>query len=403
MRNMNILYLTPRLPLPADTGAKIRTFNLLKAVARSHAVTLLSFYFEEASNSLEELKRLGIQVHLVKIKERINPFSLLSPAPASILKYAKNQMRQTIARLIFRQPFDIVHCDHLHIGQYRDSFNGIPCILDEHNVESVILQRCSEIEKNSFRQWLFKSQAKKMARFEANLAQKFSMCLTVSETDRQSLLKLTKGNVNAEVIPNGVDMAYFDLRAMSSGLKEEDSLVFTGSMNWLPNYDAVLYFCNEILPRIWKEYAQVKFYIVGKNPCAEIRRLAENDRRIVVTGLVEDVRPFIAAAGVFVAPIRIAGGTRLKILEAMAMEKAVVSTIIGAEGIKCTDSKDIFLADTAEDFALKVCLLLKEKGKAKIMGEAARRLVSVNYDWINIASRLNQLYQEIRYASAKPR
>lgn len=392
---MKILFVTPRLPLPADTGAKIRTFNLLKHIAKENRVSLLSFYFEENQKAVEGLKSMGIEVFLVKAKEDINPLSIFSRKPISIEKYNLKEMEVKIKELVNSGGFDLVHFDHLHIGQYRDCINGLPCVLDEHNVEAVILDRCAEIEKNSVKRFLFRSQAKKTAFFEAGLTRQFSKCLTVSEKDRQNLSKLSGVRENIEVVPNGVDTEYFRPRDEGRGTREVNSLVFTGSMDWLPNSDAVIYFCNEILPLIWDKKSNVRFYVVGKNPTKDVVNLGRQDNRVVVTGSVGDVRPYIAKAKVFVAPIRIGGGTRLKILEAMAMEKPVVSTTIGAEGIDCTKDINILLADNPQDFADKVISLADDSHKTHAIGQSGRRLVCEEYDWSIAAKKLNKVYRDI--------
>jgi sugar transferase (PEP-CTERM/EpsH1 system associated) len=397
---MRILFVTPRLPLPADTGAKIRTFNLLKNVAKDNKVALLSFYFEENQKAVEDLKALGIEAHLVKAAESIHPFSIFSQRPVSIEKYRSVEMENRLKGLTAKNNFDLLHFDHLHMGQYRDCANGLSCILDEHNVESVILERCADAQKNLFRKWLFKSQAKKMAGFEAGLSKRFSKCLTVSETDKKNLAELSGEVSNIEVIPNGVDTEYFKSHFKSQCYQvtrspKEDALAYTGSMDWLPNNDAVMYFYQEILPLIWLKNDKVKFYVVGKNPSNELLRLSKQDKRIVVTGSVDDVRPYIARAKVFVVPLRIGGGSRLKILEAMGMEKAVVSTTIGAEGIDYTEDINILLADNPQSFADKILSLLNHNGaKVKEIGVNARKLVCNQYDWGIITGKLNNIYRE---------
>lgn len=398
---MKILFVTPRLPLPADTGAKIRTFNLLKNAARNNQVSLLSFYQEENDKAVNELKGLGIETYLVRAKDKIKLSTIFGELPVSIEKYFSEEMKDKIKELITNENFDLVHFDHLHMGQYRGCINGLPCVLDEHNVESVLLQRCAAIEKSLIKKLLFKSQSKKMASFEGNLVSKFTKCLTVSDNDKERLLKMSGSKANVEVIPNGVDTEYFSKEIASvapSGLPrndEEDSLVFTGSMDWLPNSDAVIYFTKEILPLIWKENSKVKFYVVGKGASKEMLALTKSDDRIIVTGKVDDVRPYIARSKVFVVPIRIGGGTRLKILEAMAMSKTVISTTIGAEGIACTQNKDIILRDSAEDFSQAVLELLKNEPKQRSLGMAGRKLVCDNYDWKIISQKLENIYRQV--------
>lgn len=397
----NILFVTPRLPYPADTGAKIRTFNLLKAVSRENQVSLLSFCFEKNGKAEDEFKALRIDLYLVKAKESFKPQKIFGALPLSIEKYLSEEMKNELKRLLTITEFDLVHFDHLHMGQYRDCIDGLPCVLDEHNVESVILNRCAEIEKNPIKRTLFMFQAKKMASFEAGLVNNFSKCLVVSESDKQKLYELSGRKANIEVITNGVDIEYFSQTFRDSPLRgqsfssDEEALVFTGSMDWLPNSDAVLYFCKTILPLIWEKNDKVKFYIVGKNPTNDVKSLGIKDQRIIVTGQVPDVRPYMARAKIFVVPMRIGGGTRLKILEAMSMGKAVVSTSIGAEGIDCTDGINIMLKDSPGDFAESVLILLEDDHRKESLGKSGRELVCQNYDWRIIGERLSQIYREV--------
>ena len=234
-----------------------------------------------------------------------------------------------------------------------------------------------------------------MARFEGNIVSKFTKCLTVSEDDKKNLLKMSENKAEVEVISNGVDTEYFNLSTMTYELKEENSLVFTGSMDWLPNSDAVIYFVKEILPLIWKKNNQVKFYIVGKNPSKEVLSLGNKDNRIIITGVVDDVRPYIAKSKIFVVPLRVGGGTRLKILEAMAMGKAIVSTTIAAEGIKYTDGYNIIIQDYPLHIANSILALLEDEQKRKNLGQAGRELACNCYDWKIISQKLNNIYKTI--------
>jgi len=396
---MNILFITPRLPLPADTGAKIRTYNLLKNTAKNNRVVLLSLVFEDNQEAIKKLKELGVEVYSIKGNGAINLKCLFAKRPLSIQKYHSSDLKNLLKEIISNNKFDLIHFDHLHMGQYIDAVNGTPCVLDEHNVESIILKRCAQVEKNFIKKLLFNWQARKMAQFESRVVRKFSRCLVVSEKDKENLLKLAEGKVRVEVIPNGVDTDYFSLASWRvcelASCEEEDALVFTGSMDWLPNNDAVIYFCNEILPLIWQKNQAVKFYIVGKNPSEEIKRIAKKDSRIIVTGDVSDVRPYIARAKVFVVPMRIGGGTRLKILEAMAMERAVISTSLGAEGINYTQDKNIIIQDPPGLFAGAVLRLLINKEDREAIGVAARKLACEEYDWKIVSGKLNEIYSSI--------
>jgi glycosyltransferase involved in cell wall biosynthesis len=242
-----------------------------------------------------------------------------------------------------------------------------------------------------------------MKAFETQKTKEFKGVFACSLDDREILNGITSGAVPIDVIANGVDTEYFNsVIARSEATKqslfqEEDAMVFTGSMDWLPNDDAITYFCAKILPLIWQRQASVKFYVVGKNPSPVVKELAGRDPRVIVTGRVDDVRPYIQRSKVFIVPLRIGGGTRLKILEAMSMEKAVVSTTIGAEGIECTDGQNIFLGDAPQDFADKVLFLLNDHQKSQAAGLAARKFVCERYDWEIIGKRLKTIYEKVSH------
>ncbi len=404
---MKILFLAPRMPLPADTGGKIRTLNILRQVSKNASVHLVCFTFEpDDAQWAEQLRSQEIKVTLVKTKEdsvfkKINRV-LWDTQPYSMSKYYTPEMEAVVTELLKSESFNAVHIDHLHMAHYGRCLNGTPSVLDEHNVEYKILERCANVEKNLAKRFVFTNQADKMRLFEQKNLETVSCYLAVSEDDRKILDELVSNSKKGTVIPNGVDTEFFTTnnkqKTEITGHQACPSIVFTGSMDWLPNEDSVLYFSKEILPLIWEKNPQVNFYVVGKSPAPAISNLGLADKRIIVTGRVDDVRPLMDAAQVFVVPLRIGGGTRLKILEAMAMQKAVVSTTIGAEGIQYTDGQNILLADTPENFAQKVLQLLSDPSKRMAMGEAGRKLVCSLYDWNIVGKKLNSIYLEITRA-----
>ncbi len=374
---MNILFVVPRLPEPPDTGGKIRTYNLIKqARAYGHEVTVLPFSGQD------------------RISAKSVFLAIMLGLPLSVAKYRSREMAEAIVRIIRDKKIDIVHFDHVHMGQYLEFCPGVPAVIDEHNVECLILSRLAKNTGNLLKKCLYAFEAGKMKDLEKRLCSKASRVFFVSEEDKQNYGKFGARLDNAEIIPNGVDVEYFRKTEDGRRKTEEDALVFTGSMDWLPNSDAVEYFCREILPLIWAQKSDIKFYVVGKNPSQSIKKLGKGEPRIVVTGSVPDVRPYVDRAKIFVVPLRIGGGTRLKILEAMAMQKAVVSTTIGAEGIVCVDGQDIAIADSPQDFADKVIALLEDRNVVVKMEEAGRRLVCSRYAWEIIGKKLNSLYQK---------
>lgn len=394
---MNILFIAPRVPLPADTGGKIRTLNILKQLALESNLHLVCFSFDENDKDyLSDLKKLKIKVTLVPMLETTLfqkvYWLFFHGMPISLIKYHTSAMEHAVKKLVENESFDAIHVDHLHMAHYLNCFKGIPCMLDEHNVEYKILQRCAAVEKSLPKKIAYENQSKKMNRFESETAQKFSCVFTCSIDDRLLLNKITNGLVPIYVVPNGVDTDYFK---PDTNETMEDALVFTGSMDWLPNDDAITYFCDEILPLIWERNKEIKLYVVGKSPSQSVKELAAKDSRVVVTGRVDDVRPYIAKSKVFVVPLRVGGGTRLKILEAMAMGKAIVSTSIGAEGIAYSQDENILLADTPEEFANKTVNAIANSSKIQALGKSGRELVLESYDWRVVGRQLRHFYKKV--------
>ncbi|MDD5020326.1 MAG: glycosyltransferase [Candidatus Omnitrophica bacterium] len=397
---MNILFVAPRLPVPADTGAKIRTLNILKQiVAAGHKVAFLSFVFGPQKQGRAELEKLGCRVAVVPHEDCLGPGAviqaLMKRLPLSAAKYRVSAMAREIVRMIKEEKIDMVHFDHIHMGQYADVCPGKPTVVDEHNVECLILKRLYGRERNHLKKAIYHREYMLMAALERRICKKAFRVFVVSEEDKRNLQEAAGGGVRAEVIPNGVDVEYFRPPVDQAACRPEDSLVFTGSMDWLPNSDALEYFCRDVLPLIWQKKPDVAFYVVGKNPGPSILKLGQADKRIIVTGSVADVRPYVERAKVFVVPLRIGGGTRLKILEAMSMRKAIVSTTLGAEGIEIRDGQNIVLADTPQDFADKVCRLLDDESERSVLGESGRELVKERYDWRVVGRKLNEALMDL--------
>jgi sugar transferase (PEP-CTERM/EpsH1 system associated) len=405
---MNILFVAPRIPYPLDTGGKIRTFNILKQIRDAgHKVTLLSFVFKKGEEAQGPFREMGIMVVGVPGSDRLSLAvahrAFVRRLPVSVAKYRHPVMAGVLVRLIREQKIDVVHFDHIHMAQYLDLCPGVPTVIDEHNVEALILKRLRDNEKGYFKKLLYSREYEAMSRLERRLCLKAFRVLTVSDEDKAKLQGLCDGKAKIEVIPNGVDVEYFrspvpfgEACALTSHLSPEDSLVFTGSMDWVPNADAITWFCRDILPLIWQKRPEVKLYVVGKNPPLGLVDLGKKDARIIVTGSVPDVRPYVERSKVFVVPLRIGGGTRLKILEAMAMRKPVVSTGIGAEGIDAWTGQDIYIADSPHKFAEKTLELLGDDAACEKLGKNGERLVHAQYDWKIIGKKLARVYQELR-------
>lgn len=395
---MKILWITPRLPEPPDSGGKMVTFNTLKYLAlRGHRITLCPLVNEnlKEASKLEEFIDLKITpFSLEKSTGRFTAiFTIFSTYPYVISKYWSQKAWKFMAGILSNGSYHLVHCDHLHMAGYglraMKEFK-IPALLTSHNVEAVLWERVSQIGKNPVRKAYCKLQWLKMRSYEAQVIRGFSKCIMISPKDAEQMQKLNPA-IDPVIVPPGVDTDYFK----PLDVKEEPgSVIFVGTMDWLPNIDGVLWFYKRVWPRVKEGIPKAKLYIVGRRPAATIRRLAAN-RDVIVTGWLEDIRPHMARSQVFIVPLRAGSGIRIKILNALAMEKAVVSTPLGCEGIKARNGKDILLAEKPGNFAKKVVWLLQDESKRKELGKAGVKLVKKYYRWEEAAERIEKVYQQV--------
>jgi sugar transferase (PEP-CTERM/EpsH1 system associated) len=401
-RPLRILFLAPRLPWPLDTGGKIRTYYLLRALARRHEVTLLSFLDPEDSEreGPRELVRLGIPHELVPSPSRLHllfslGLGLAGPTPFTIRKYQVGALAARVAARARRGEVDLVHCDHLHMAPYGARAR-LPFVVDEHNVETVIWERfASDRSEPWWKRLVFREQALWLRRLEAELCRRASLVLTCSSVDREVLRTIAGGpRALAEglVVPNGVDLEAFG-EPGPSATGGGGHLVFTGSMDWAPNENAAHAFLDEIWPAVRASLGAVRFYIVGRNPSGRLRSRARPGE-VVVTGTVPDVRPFLRNALALVVPMRVGGGTRLKILEAFAARIPVVSTRVGIEGIEARPGEHYLAAEDARGFADALQRLAAEPALRRELTEAGHRLAAERYSWAAVGARLAEVYAE---------
>ncbi|MBI1923197.1 glycosyltransferase [Candidatus Poribacteria bacterium] len=400
---MKILFLSITVPFPPTDGGRIRVLNLLKQIARKNQVTFLALETTPTDQEgIAHLRSLGIDAHLVARRPNLPPLNLrtvvralVKRQPITVARYDFPAFRQKFHSLLAGNAFDLIHYEMFHAAQYRAGAN-LPALFSQQNVDSYIWHRLCEQTDHPVRKLLFWTQGRAFARYERAMSPRFDAMACVSEIDRALLQKVCP-ELTIEVIPNGVDLESYQ---PNHALEEAGALIYTGSMDWYPNEDAVIYFADEILPLIqarWERAApaeRLKFYIVGQYPTQRVQKLAERPG-IIVTGRVEDVKPYIARASVYVVPLRIGSGTRLKILEALAMEKAIVSTPIGEEGLHLIDGEEILIADAPSRFADAVLRLLTDKQMRRRIGESGRRRVEADYDWRQIGEKLHALYEKI--------
>lgn len=395
---MKILVLTTKSPFPLHEGRALRTYNLIKQISKKHEIYLFTFVqTPEEVSGVEHMRTICAHVaaeplYLGSGKWRIVldlARELFSVSPLLAVKYRSRRMRKKIRTLLSTEEIQLVHLDMLHLGDYINVCGERPVVLVEHNVESVLLRRRVENESNLLRKAYLYYQYLKLRRYEARICRRADHVVAVSEIDAE-LLRNLSGARGITAIPNGVDTTYFQ----DVGLPCRDhDLVFVGGLTWFPNYDAIRYLCAEILPRIAAEVPDVTLTVVGKSPHDRKMRDITGNPRVRLTGLIDDVRPSISEAGAYVVPLRVGGGTRLKILDALSMGKAIVTTSVGCEGLDVVPGRHLLIADDPEGFARAVVQVLRDRELARSLGAAGRKLVQQKYEWAIIAKELDRVYE----------
>jgi glycosyltransferase involved in cell wall biosynthesis len=403
---MRILWVKYGKLLPVDTGGKIRSYNILRHLASRHHLTLFSIYGGQPDSAYEnELRRHfaharfsrnsapadgdGMFAHALHYFLRLG-----SAVPYAVSKFNSPEARRALKDWLNGREFDVAVCDFLAVSDNFPKSLNTPTVLFQHNVEASLWDRQARCERNLLKKAIFTLEALKMKRHEADAIEGFHHVIAVSETDKQLMSRNASDNIS--VVPTGVDIQAFGAAGVSN--VDKNLVVFTGSMDWEANIDAMRYFCAEIWPRVLSQVPDAKFCIVGRNPGPSVKRLAS--KSVEVTGTVPSVVEYLKASAVVVVPLRIGGGTRLKIFEAMAMEKAVVSTAIGAEGLEVHDGVDILLADSPSDFANRMVRLLGDAALRDSIGKAARVTAS-KYDWAVIATRFENVLADVARMTGK--
>jgi polysaccharide biosynthesis protein PslH len=402
---MKILMITHFVPYPPTSGALQRNYNLLREVARHHEVNLVTLNQkallpskEKLADAIKNITPFCKTIKVFPIPSDCHPAcwyilllaNIFSTTPYSVWRFYSNKMAKEIQKIIKTSQIDVIHVDTIDLAGYALNITTHPRVLNHHNIESELLFRRAQHAKNPFSRWYLTSQARKVERYEKQYVPKFDANVAVSTRDLIGIRSLCNPD-SAMLVANGTDTDYFS----PSGTSQELSCIFAGGLNWLPNADAMLFFCTSIFPLIKANVPEVTMTIIGTNPAPELIRIAEKTEGIEVLGFVPDIRSYMANAAVHVVPLRIGGGTRLKILDALAMGKAIVSTTIGAEGIELTDGHDIMIADTAELFAQKVVQLLKDAALRKTLGVNGRKTAETKYSWKVIGPKLIDAYSHV--------
>jgi polysaccharide biosynthesis protein PslH len=396
-RRLRVLVIDEEIPYPLNTGKRIRTWNLLTGLAKNHDVHLLCYgHCEDAACAAARLA--GIALHLVEpsagitgihlyLRLFVNLFSLY---PFSVSKHYSRRFQKACDALLRGENWDLIQCEWTPYARFLSGVRSTPTLLATHNVESQIWERRAQHGRNLIEKLYFRWQEIKMRWFERSALRRASAVTAVSGADAETMQAW--GVQRVTVVPNGVDFdLYSDLGALES---DENAIISVSSLDWFPNVDAIEYFSREIYPIIRQEIPYATLRVVGRRPSDELKNKLASVPGVELLGEVADVRPHLERAAVVVVPLRIGGGSRLKILEALASAKAVVSTSVGVEGLELRLGEDLMVADSPLEFAKCVVDLLRRKEARKLLGEAGRRRVSATYDWGRISGLLEAVWLE---------
>jgi polysaccharide biosynthesis protein PslH len=394
---LSVLVLDEEIPYPLDSGKRIRTFNLLERLARRHSITLLC-YGDSTNPGRAALESAGIRVELVgpladergaRLYLRLfaNLFSLY---PFSVVKHYTQRFQKAFDDLRGRQNWDLIQCEWTPYARFVPENLNIPLMISAHNVESQIWARRAAHSANPVERLFFRTQEWKMRWFERRALLRAAGSTAVTEEDARTMRDWRVPNVT--VVPNGVDLDFYSQR---SEPERDNEILALASLDWFPNVDSLRYFHVEIFPLIRKQQPAAILRIVGRRPAESLRQEFSGIPGIDFIGEVENVRPYLDRAAVVVVPLRIGGGSRLKILEALAAKKAVVSTAVGAEGLDLVPGEDIAIADSPAEFARSVCELLASSEPRGRLSESGRRRVREKYGWDGIAQRQESAWRAI--------
>jgi polysaccharide biosynthesis protein PslH len=392
---MRILQIASRIPYPLTDGGQVCLFNTMKYLAlRGHKITLLTYANEEIKDLEPILEVCDLKLIRKSTKDSLLKgfFNLFSDVPYKISKYISKELEMVLTELLKPISFDIVIIEQLHMAYYGllcKRLTGLPIILREENVESVIVERYVETKDIPLIRNYLRTQLKRIRRYEAEKTALFDICCMITEEDRKKLQALNP-LVQTCVIAAGVEASYFS--KIPSVDKVPHSICFFGGYAWPANKDGVLWFLEKIFPRVLEQIPDAKFFLIGKDISTNIKHY--RNKNVIVRGFVSDLKQELSQYVITIAPIRVGSGIRLKILESFAMQIPVVTTSIGCEGIQATDSEHLLIGDTVDEFAEQVVRLLSDKELRNRITMSAYALARQKYRWEQIAEQFENMCKE---------
>lgn len=399
---MKVLFLSQIVPYPPHGGVLQRGYNIVRELARRHELHMLAFVHRDILKSPAEIEQSRSVLDgfcssveyfdLWPKRSRLDKAlaigaGLALPEPFSVIAHRSAALARRIREVVSEHRVDVVHYDTIALARFMNSAPGVPSVLTHHNIESQLMARRAAVERWPASAYLA-MQTRKLVAYEKSMSPRFDVNVMMSELDAHALRQIAPG-VETAVVPNGVDVSYFS----PGGEPEEAAMIYTGGMNMFANRDAVMHFVDKVWPAVQAARPDARFDIVGQDPPAELLQRAQRDPGLRIHGYVDDIRPLVRKAAVYVVPIRVGGGTRLKVLDALGQGKAIVSTSVGCEGIQVTDRKDILIEDAPDAFARQVVALLSDPARRRELGAEARDLAASHYAWGPIGERLAEAYE----------
>jgi glycosyltransferase involved in cell wall biosynthesis len=388
--------ITPYLPYPLHSGGQIRSYNLIKNLSKKHQITLFSFMKHINQDEIDQMKKFCKKIYIFK---RRKAFSLqniilagLSPFPFLVSIYLSLHLNYKLRQELKREKYDLIHAETFYVMPNIPN-TSVPILLVEQTIEYQVYAHFVQQFKNVLLKPILKFDVLKIKFWESYYWKKAKMVIAMSDKDKKQMLALALG-LKVEIVPNGVDTSHF---ANFKKQNKDKLVLFVGNFSWLQNREAVYFLINKIWPEIKRQVADAKLLIVGQNPPAKIKNLAKG-KDIVVDAKTADIREIYSQASVLLAPIFGPGGTRFKILEAMASQLPVVTTKVGIEGIPVQNNIHILIGSSASELAQSTVKILKDNNLSQKLSENAIMLIKENFDWQSVSAKLGRIYKQVGYA-----
>ncbi|MES0327640.1 MAG: glycosyltransferase family 4 protein [Gammaproteobacteria bacterium] len=403
---MNILWLSHLIPYPPKGGVLQRSYNLMKELSKYHKLYIVCFSQkalhptdEKRQQALDGLSKICEIAGVFDIKSDQHQWgqhilalkSLFTVDPYTVNWIKNPEVGLRIEKVVKENNIDLVHFDTVSLCTYLNNVSTCKKVLNHHNIESHMMLRRASQEDTYLKKLYYYQEGLKLRHYERKICRHFDLNITCSNADSARLLDDSPG-LFVDDIPNGVDLDYF----YPLGSKQKkSSLIFAGGMSWYPNVAAIEFFTKNVWPGLIKEQPDTQMTVVGRNPPSWLKDFADREDGFTVTGFVDDVRPYIDSAAVYVCPINDGGGTKLKVLDALAMGKALVAHPIACEGIEVTDGENVLFATTPMEYIDKIQLLFRDEQLRNQLGENGRKLIEEKYSFTSIGKKLSELYSSL--------